>query len=955
MDRKFYDMERYTALARQAAAEGAVLLKNDRAALPLPEGSRVAVFGRSQFNYYKSGTGSGGLVNTRYVVSIAEGLKKVYQVDQAVEDCYKEWLKSHPFDAGKGWAQEPWFQEEMPLDVKLVEEAARENDAAMVILARTAGEDKDNSASPGSYLLDPVEEQMLQTVCGIFRRTIVLLNVGNIIDMGWVERYHPAAVLYLWQGGQEGGDGAADVLTGKVNPSGRLTDTIAKDIRDYPAAGHYGDDSRNVYTEDIYVGYRYFETFARDKVLYPFGYGLSYTTFSSRMTGIRQTGEGIRAAGSGKANGNRKFQVQDSHVVVEATVTNTGSLPGQEVVQVYCEAPQGRLGKPVRVLAGFVRTGLLEPGQSEELSIHIPWRDLASYDDAGVTGARSAWVLEAGEYRFCVGSNVRSAVYGGSLEVEELTVVEQLREAMAPVEAFERLYPGEAVDGTGTQIPGGQDPGKVPAYGKAPLRSASPMEHRNENLPDSYPYAGDLGYKLWDVAEGRVSMETFLSQFTEEDLCCLVRGEGMCSPKVTPGTASAFGGVTSRLKAFGLPVACCADGPSGIRMDCGNIAFAMPNGTCLACTWDLDLVRELYGYEGMELRKNHIDTLLGPGMNIHRHPLNGRNFEYFSEDPLVTGRMAAAQLAGMHSYGTTGTIKHFACNSQEHRRNFVEAVVSERALREIYLRGFEIAVKEGSARSIMTSYNPINGLWSASNYDMLTRILREDWGYTGIVMTDWWAKGNEEGQEATVHNVAAMVRAQNDLFMVVTDAETNSGKDNSREALDAGSVTRGEYLRSAANICRFLLTTPAWNRQQGIQTDLDRELAACLEEEGDVILEMQSFRMDRELTLAGDLFDTKKGGSTYLQVTVKEKGLFGLEMTCRVSEGVSALAQVPMSIFLDQNLLQTVTLTGADREWRKVHMDFPAQVPQNTFHLKVYFGQGGMEVQECKVVMRDPG
>ncbi|UOK61340.1 hypothetical protein MT997_22655 [Paenibacillus sp. OVF10] len=242
-------------------------------------------------------------------------------------------------------------------------------------------------------------------------------------------------------------------------------------------------------------------------------------------------------------------------------------------------------------------------------------------------------------------------------------------------------------------------------------------------------------------------MEDYIAQLSDEDLCCIVRGEGMSSPKVTPGTAGAFGGVTKRLEAFGIPLACSADGPSGIRMDCGNTAFSMPNGTCLGCTFNEALLRELYAYAGLELRKNHVDTLLGPGMNIHRNPLNGRNFEYFSEDPFLTGRMVVAQLHGMNPYDVTGTIKHFACNSQEAHRNTVEAVVSERALREIYLRGFEIAVKEGNAISVMTSYNPINGFWSASNYDLTTTILRGQWGFRGIVMTDWWAKGNDEGEE----------------------------------------------------------------------------------------------------------------------------------------------------------------------------------------------------------------
>lgn len=973
MSRKYYDMKRYQALARRAAAEGAVLLKNDRAALPLAEGSRIAVFGRSQFNYYKSGTGSGGLVNTKYVVSIADGLKKGYRVDETVEGCYREWLREHPFDAGQGWAQEPWFQEEMPLEPEAVERAARENEAAVIILARTAGEDKDNSAMPGSYLLDPLEERMLEMVCRAFQRTIVLLNVGNIIDMKWVEQYDPAAVLYLWQGGQEGGNAALDVLTGKVNPSGRLTDTVARDIEDYPAAGNFGDDLKNVYAEDIYVGYRYFETFARDKVLYPFGYGLSYTTFRMEPVGLRETKGAPRGEGPGtesKAVGRGSREAADcgkegktseaakhafgsisdaDSVIIEVRVTNTGSLPGREVVQVYCGAPSGKLGRPARILAGFAKTSLLEPGQEEILSLNIPWRELAGYDDEGVTGAKSAWVLEAGEYRFYLGGDVRAAVYCGSRRIEKLTVIEQLREAMAPVEAFRRMKAGKAAAELAADGAGTLDGERPLLWEQVPLRSASPMEHRNEALPKEFSYVGDQGYKLQDVAEGRVSMEVFLSQLTDEDLCCLVRGEGMCSPKVTPGTASAFGGITERLKDFGLPVACCADGPSGIRMDSGSIAFAMPNGTCLACTWDVELVRELYCYEGMELRKNHVDTLLGPGMNIHRHPLNGRNFEYFSEDPLVTGKIAAAQLQGMNSYGVTGTIKHFACNSQEHKRNMVEAVVSERALREIYLRGYEIAVKEGGARSIMTSYNPINRLWSASNYDLLTRILREEWGYRGIVMTDWWAKGNDEGQEAAVGNLTTMVRAQNDLFMVVPDAAESMKMDHPLEGLKKGAVTRGEYLRSADNICRFLMSIPAWSRQQGIRTELDEELESCLEEDGDALLDMRNWELEQELIFTGETFDTGKGSTTRLQITVKDSGWYQLELTCRVRKGLSSLAQVPVSVTVNHTLLETVTLTGDDTDWKTAVMKYPVRIPGTTFLLKIFFAQSGMEVRELKL------
>ncbi len=305
MKDNIFDVQEYAKVARQAAAEGAVLLKNDNDVLPLAPKSKVALFGRAQFNYYKSGTGSGGMVNTRYVVGISEALEGEggYLIDQTVKKHYEEWLKDHPYEAGNGWAKEPWFQEEMPLTEELVERARQDNDTAIIIIGRTAGEDKDNVAEAGSYYLTEIEEDMLKKVCGVFERTIVLLNVGNIIDMSWVKKYNPASVIYLWQGGQEGGNGALDVLTGKVNPCGKLTDTIAKEISDYPSSANYGNPTRNLYVEDIYVGYRYFETFAKDRVLYPFGYGLSYTTFSIQSRAIYQ---------------------DDLKVAVDVAVTNTG-------------------------------------------------------------------------------------------------------------------------------------------------------------------------------------------------------------------------------------------------------------------------------------------------------------------------------------------------------------------------------------------------------------------------------------------------------------------------------------------------------------------------------------------------------------------------------------------------------------------------------------------------------
>ena len=907
-----FDLERYASLARQAAAEGAVLLRNEQHTLPLQAGSRIALFGRAQFHYYKSGTGSGGLVNTDHVTGIWEALSGPggYQCDAEVRAVYDRWVANHPYEMGNGWAQEPWFQPEMSLEQELVQQAARRNDAAVILIGRTAGEDQDNADAPGSCRLTDEERKMLQLVCGAFSRSIVVLNVGNILDMSWVEEYRPGAVLYAWQGGQEGGLGVLDVLTGAVCPSGHLSDTIARRMSDYPAAENYGDDLRNFYKEDIYVGYRYFETFAPEKVLYPFGFGLSYTSFSRSLNFYDLTPKGL---------------------AVSAQVQNTGAVPGREVLQLYVQAPQGRLGKPARVLCAFGKTETLAPGASCEQKLFCSWKDLASYDDSGVTGHKSAWVLEGGEYRFYLGGDVRSAEPVFRLTLPE-TVVEQLEEAAAPTVPFERLRPG---------------PQGEPCWEPVPLAEKDPERRREQNLQIAAPATGDRGLKLQDVVEGRAAMPEFLAQLTDAELCTLVRGEGMNSPRVTPGTAGAFGGVSAGLERYGLPAACCSDGPSGIRMDCGSIAFAMPNGTCLACTFDEALLEELYAMEGLELRKNQIDVLLGPGINLHRHPLNGRNFEYFSEDPLLTGRLAAAELRGMDRWGVMGCIKHFACNNQEHNRHVVESVVSERAQRELYLRGFEIALQNAENALVMTSYNPVNGFWTASNYDLVTTILRGQWGYQGLVMSDWWAECNDAGQPGDKQNLAAMVRAQNDLYMVVTVPEQNSHHDNLEQALAAGTLTRWELLRCAENICRVLVRTPAFRRQNGQKSQLDVQLEQYVQNQQDAgTAQAIPVRLEKSAKLDAAAIRNGIHETTLFCVSMPKSTPSRLELVCRAEPGNSPLAQIPLSIFAGGVFLKTVTLTGAQLDWTTLTVDIPAQ-PQaeiKPFYLKFYFGQGGMEI-----------
>ena len=915
------DLEKYAVLAREAVAEGCVLLENEGQALPLRDGERVAVFGRMAFHYYKSGLGSGGLVNTRYVVGILDALKECEGVylDEKLMGIYEDWIMENPYDEGQGWGHVPWCQKEMDVTEEMLD-CARRNDVSLVVIGRTAGEDQDNNAKAGSYCLTETEEDMIRRVCEVSERTVVVLNVGNIIDMSWVEKYRPQAVLYVWQGGQEGGNGVADVLTGKVCACGKLTDTIAADIKDYPSTENFGDPFKNYYKEDIYVGYRYFETFARDKVLYPFGYGLSYTTFEMKAEVLKNAGD---------------------EITVSATVANTGELKGKEVVQVYVKVPQGKLGNPARKLIGFAKTKELEPGEQEKVCIVIPKYDMASYDDSGVTGHKSCYVLEEGIYEIFVGSDVRSAVSVGCYE-EEFRVIEELEEAYAPVEKFQRMKAVLSPDGTYQAVT--ED---------VPVRTIDPQERRANEIPETYVYTGDKGYKLVDVLDKKVSMEEFVAQISEEDLIAMFRGEGMCSPKVTAGTAAAFGGVTDSLNALGIPVGCCSDGPSGIRMDCGTKAFSLPNGTSLGCTFNVELVGALYEMTGKELRLNKIDSLLGPGMNIHRNPLNGRNFEYISEDPILTGRICAAQVKAMAKSGIGSTIKHFCGNNQEVGRSTSDSVISERALREIYLKGFEIAVKEGGARSVMTTYGSVNGLWTAGSYDLCTTILRKEWGFDGIVMTDWWAKSNYEGHQAEVPVKAPMVAAQNDIYMVVSDAKANPENDDVEEMLHAGKITLGELQRNAANILGFLLKSPS------ILLLADRiceeELEAMnTKEEDDVdagsLVNIESDPQTQEIVIDGALLHPAKGNADVLAVTNDFMGDFTMKFTLKSDLG--ELAQLPVSVFLDNIHKMTVSVQGTNGKWveesRILNMGFG-----HNHYIKLYYGADNLEIE--KIVLTPNG
>lgn len=922
------DWKKYEEKATQAIAEGVVLLENRNQALPLDEKKPVAVFGRIQLDYYKSGTGSGGMVNVSHVITIPEGLTlRGAQIDREVLETYQSWVEEHPFDKGASWGGEPWCQEEMPLEDAFVEAASGRCETALIVIGRTAGEEMDNSFTRGSYLLTEGEEDMLAKVRRYFKKTVVLLNVASVIDMGFVDTFSPDAVLYVWQGGMMGGLGTADVLLGKAAPSGRLTDTITYHLEDYPAYGNFGDKVRDYYCEDIYVGYRYFETFAREKVRYPFGYGLSYTDFVLEDAALEADSFlGAVAEGGDQAGASALPSLNFS-----VTVRNVGAVAGKEVLQIYCEAPQGKLGKAARVLCGFEKTKLLAPGESQRIRLEITAESFGSYDDSGVTGHAYAYLLEAGEYRFYAGKNVRETLAPAAITLDKTVVLRQVTSALAPVLPFDRM-----VNRDGKRM--------MEAAPIAKDKETLERQRRLASMPREIAYTGDLGIKLGDVYEKKHTLEEFIGQLSDEDLSCIIRGEGMGSPKVTAGTAAAFGGVSEGLAKFGVPCGCCSDGPSGMRLDCGTKAFSLPGGTMLACTWNCELLKELFEFTGFEMSANHVECLLGPGMNIHRYPLNGRNFEYFSEDPFLTGEVAAAQLKGLHVAGVTGTIKHFCGNNQETARHFLDSVISERALREIYLKGFEIAVKQGGAYTIMTTYGSVNGLWTAGSFDLDTTILRQEWGFEGLVMTDWWANINRRGQEPDKRDFAAMAMAQNDVYMVCADGAEHD--DNTLASLEKGELQRAELQRNAANVLKVILRSNSMKRILGCDEPVEIIGREDADEESQG--EVPCYRLGRELEV--DLRDVKATrGSSYSFVLDLEK--FGeYEFTLTASCDAGELAQIPVTVFCMGTASGTFTFNGTGG--KAVSFSGRSYMFSRYTTVRLYFAQGGLNLVNMQFVLK---
>ena len=733
---------RTTYLCRETATEGCVLLSND-ATLPLNTNNEVAVFGRCARDWFYMGRGSGGDVNPPYNVNLMDGLDDAEACyNRVLSEMYRAWCESSSHEADPGWwGHWPAHHEEMPITPELARATAHTAHTAIVVIGRCAGEDLDLPLAPGGYYLAKDELELLNAVTEAFDRTVVVLNVGNAIDLSWIESYGTkiGAVLLSWQGGMESGHAVADVLYGNVNPSGRLACTFARSYEAYPSSKSFGSKTAVDYNEGIYVGYRYFATNAPKDVLFGFGHGLSYTTFRSEITLVEQ---------------------QENRIVVRVRTTNTGKRVGKTAVLLWCDLPSGTLDKPTRVLAAFDKTDELARGATQTIDLSCDLATIASFDNNA-----HAFVLEPGDYWFSLDNTQHAktdeVTPDHGIHIGDRRLVQQCE----------------------------------------PLCSSSDELRTRilSRLPQELDASNDETRATFgDVASGKTTLDTFVAQLSNNELEALCRGDGNLNSALgTPGNAGAFGGVTPELRELGVPVAICADGPSGARLQ--QRCSLLPCATALASTWNTPLVQQLYAAVGNEVRRSGVNVLLAPALNIQRDPRCGRNFEYFSEDPLVSGHMAIAAVRGLQSEGVSACPKHFACNNQETHRNTSDSLVSEQALREIYLRGFELCVRNASPDLIMTSYNKVNGVWAHYNYDLATTVLREEWEFEGVVITDWWMRPARSPEFPKLRNNAYRLRAGVDVLM------PGSMSHVLKVYAKATGITRAELQRSARRVLAYLL------------------------------------------------------------------------------------------------------------------------------------------------------
>ena len=716
-------------ISRKLAGECMVLLEND-GALPIHT-KKVALFGNGARATIKGGTGSGD-VNTRNNVNIEQGfqnagievmttawLDRQEQNTSAAKAAYVQWMKE---EAARKQTSElavmfdhPYKEPDCEI-ITINDIDVSETDTAVYVIARNSGEGADRFDEEGDYRLYPHERGNIHLLAEVYDKLIVVLNIGGVMDLSEMRSIAGVnAILLMTQLGNLGGDALLDVLTGKVNPSGKTTDTWAENYMDYPSSAKFSHNESvhdEMYEDGIYVGYRYFDSFGV-KPLYCFGYGKSYTDFE------------IKAG---------KISVEGNEIQIPVTVKNTGKIyAGKEVVQVYIAKPQGKLGKPAKELAAFEKTRELQPGESQLMILTWEINDMASYDDLGKV-KKSAYVLEAGSYDIYVGTSVRDVTKADySYILNHDVITEQLSAKLVPTSlpkrmladgSYEALPQSEPVDTDYSAI-GNIDPSLT--EGVAPGQRAIPYFRFADGM------AKNGSHDIMDVVEGRITLDEFVSELSIDDLIHLLGGQP------NTGVANTFG--IGNMPEYGIPSVMTADGPAGVRIapEVGICTTAFPCSTLLACTWNPDVLEAVGRAGGEELKENNLALWLTPAICIHRSPLCGRNFEYYSEDPFVTGKLAGAMVRGIQSNNVGATVKHFALNNKETNRKNSDSRVSERAAREIYLKAFEMIVKDENPWAIMSSYNMINGYRASESEDLLTGILRDEWGYDGHKrLVDLW-------------------------------------------------------------------------------------------------------------------------------------------------------------------------------------------------------------------------
>lgn len=748
-------------VALQAATEGTVLLKND-GTLPLKKGVKVCLFGIGAGDFLFGGGGS-GRVYTENKITLDDALRAAADRGELeyfapAADFYKEECSAFLAQAASAPALfMTWrSQNQMPLPVmpeNLYAQAKDFGDTAIFCVSRFSSEGDtagDRSGGEGDFYLWPEEKKLLDRLCTDFAQVVVVLNTcGPVSTREYTENPGVGALLYPQFGGGMAGTALVDILLGRSYPSGHLQHTIAYELADYPSTKGFHDFEDHVdYTEDIFVGYRYFETFARDKVAYPFGFGLGYTTFEAQT---------LEAA------------LEKNTVKLAVQVTNTGSFAGKQVIQAYLSAPQGKLGKPAKVLCAFEKTRELKPGESCVLKLHFDIREFASFDDLGKV-ALCAFVLEKGQYLVQVGANVRDTDSVFAFQLEEDIVCRKCSPYMAPRDLDQRL----CADGTMEKLP------------RAEKIDHKPLGYRlkTKGRPEQFPLID--AYK-----EGR--LDEFMASLTNAELAELLYGRPIMNPSNTNGIGMAPKYEREDVKL--VPLVPTADGPMGLRIREGRgvLPTFFPGEGAMAQTWNLPLIRKAAACIAREAKENNIGIWLAPAMNIQRNPMCGRNFEYYSEDPLTSGLCAAAAVKGAQSEKIAATVKHFCCNNRENDRRLADSRLSQRALREIYLRGFEIVIKKARPWALMTSYNPVNGEQMSKNWEALNGILRTEWKYDGVVMTDW----------RTLGNIDEELHAGGDVKMpeLITKFYKNAPKSCDLEKMIAeGELDRGAVMNAVRRI-----------------------------------------------------------------------------------------------------------------------------------------------------------